>query len=303
MGTPTNESTILVVGATGYLGMAVCQQLTAAHKKVTGLVRKTAATDKVNALKQWGVQLVEGDLKDRASLKKALQGITTVISTASSTISMQDGDNIQSVDNEGQSNLVDEAIAAGVKQYIYVSVPPMGDSPLIKAKRKVEGKITASKLSYTILQPTFFTEAWLSPMIGFDFPNAKATIYGDGKNKISWISIGDVAAFAVASLDNPAAKNKVIQLGGPEALSPLEVVALFEKSGGRKFEVQHVPVAALEAQKNAAPDDLGKSFSSLMLVYAEGSEINMKETLHSFPLKLKSVLDYAKQVSPIGQPA
>ena len=80
-------------------------------------------------------------------------------------------------------------------------------------------------------------------------------------------------------------------------MSPLEVVAVFEKTGGKKFEVQHVPVAALEAQRNAAPDDLGKSFSSLMLVYAEGSEINMKETLKSFPIKLRAVEDYAKQVS------
>jgi uncharacterized protein YbjT (DUF2867 family) len=300
----SSTSKILVVGATGFLGMEICRQLSAANKNVFGLVRKTAAEEKVGALKQLGVQLVEGDLKDRLSIKKALHGITTVISTASSTFSRQDGDSIQTVDNEGQANLVDEAIAAGIQQFIYISFPSMpGDFPLQDAKRRVEKKLAASNMTYSILQPTFFAEAWLSPAVGFDFPNAKATIYGEGKNKISWITIQDVAAFAVASIDNPAAKNKTIELGGPDALSPLEVVSIFEKSGGRKFEIQHVPVEALQGQKNAATDDLSKSFANLMLVYAAGNEINMQQALKAFPVKLNSVRDYAKQVMVMSQPA
>lgn len=299
-----NGTRILVVGATGFLGMEVCRQLTAAGKNVSGLVRKSAAPEKVSALKEWGVKMVEGDLKDRASLKKALHGFEAVISTASSTFSRQDGDSIQTVDNEGQTNLVEEAINAGVRQYIYVSFPSMPfDFPLQDAKRKVEKKIKASQMSYTILQPTFFMDSWLSPAVGFDFPNAKAAIYGEGKNKISWIAIQDVAAFTAASVDNAEAKNKTIELGGPEALSPLEVVSIFEKASGKKFDLQHVPVAVLEGQKAAAPDDLGKSFSALMLTYAAGNEINMKETLKTFPVKMKSVQEHARQITPVSQPA
>lgn len=291
------SSSILVVGSTGYLGMEVCRQLTAANKKVNGLIRKTSDPEKINALKQLGVTVVEGDLKDKASIKKAIEGITTIISTASSTISHQEGDTIQTVDNEGQSNLVDEAVAAGVKQYVFVSVSPnTDDCPLILAKQKVENKVITSGMTYTILQASFFMEIWLGPALGFDFPNAKATIYGAGKNKISWIAIKDVAAFAVAALDNPSAKNKKIPLGGPEALSPLEVVALFEKAGNKKFELQHVPVEVLNGQKNAAQDDLGKSFAGIMLDYAAGDEINMQETLKSIPVKLFSVQEYAKAV-------
>jgi uncharacterized protein YbjT (DUF2867 family) len=293
----TSESQVLVVGATGFLGMGVCRQLKATHKNVFGLVRKTATEDKVKALKQCGIQLVEGDLKDKASIKSALNGINIVISTASSTFSRQDGDSIQTVDNEGQANLADEAIAAGIQQYIYISFPSMpGEFPLQDAKRRVEKKLVTSNIPYTILQPTFFAEAWLSPAVGFDFVNAKATLYGEGKNKISWITIQDVAAFAVACVDNPSAKNKTIELGGPEALSPLEVVSIFENTIGRQFEVQHVPVEALQAQKNAAPDDLSKTFASLMLSYAIGNEINMQQTLKMFPVKLNFVQDYANSV-------
>ena len=131
--------------------------------------------------------------------------------------------------------------------------------------------------------------------MGFDYPNAKATIYGEGKKQVSWIAIKDVASFAVASLDNPAAKNKVIELGGPEALSPLEVVTVFEASQGKKFELQFVPEEALKAQKDGAQDSLSESFAALMLGVANGSEIDMRNTTDVFPVQLTSVADYAER--------
>jgi uncharacterized protein YbjT (DUF2867 family) len=172
-------------------------------------------------------------------------------------------------------------------------------SPLTVAKRSVEAAVRASGMTYTILRPSYFMEAWLSPAVGFDYPNAKATIYGAGHNKISWISLFDVAKFAVQSLDNPAARNAVLELGGPEALSPLEVVTTFEEVGGKPFEIANVPVDVLQAQKAAAPNSLMKSFSGLMLSYAAGDPIDMRATLQAFPVKLTSVRDYARQVLPV----
>lgn len=75
-------------------------------------------------------------------------------------------------------------------------------------------------------------EVWFSPAVGFDAGKGTAQIYGSGANKIGWISLNDVAQFAVASLDNPAARNTIIELGGSEVLSPLEVVQYFEEAGG-----------------------------------------------------------------------
>jgi uncharacterized protein YbjT (DUF2867 family) len=288
---------ILVVGATGHLGMEVCRQLRGAGWSVSGLVRSSSSPDRITALRALGVQHVEGDLKDRSSVGRALKSIDTVISTASSTLSKHQGDSIQSVDNKGQSGLVDAAVEAGVGQFIYVSFPEMeGNFPLQDAKRAVEAKLKASGMTYTILQPTFFSEIWLSPAVGFDFPNAKATVYGDGKKKISWIAIRDVAAFAAASVGSAIAENKTIELGGPEALSPLEVIAIFEKASGRKFEINHVPVEALNGQLNGAPDDLSKSFAGLMLNYAAGSEIDMRKTSEDFSIKLNTVHEYANRV-------
>ena len=82
-------------------------------------------------------------------------------------------------------------------------------------------------------------------------------------------------------------------MGGPEALAPLQVVRIFEEASGRTFEVQHVPVAALEAQRQAATDPMQQSFTGLMQCYAQGDAIDMRATLKAFPLKLTAVSEYA----------
>ena len=296
MNNSNNSVTVLVAGATGFLGSEICRQLVEKNKKVKGLVRSTSDSNKVAQLRELGVEIIEGDLKDKSSLKNALQGVSVIISTVSSTLSRQEGDSIQTVDDEGQNNLIDAAVEAGVSKFVYVSFCDMGgEFPLQTAKRKVEKHLVESGLSYTILRPTYFMEVWLSPALGFDYPNGKATIYGNGKNKISWIAIKDVASFAVASLDNPVATNKIIELGGPEALSPLEVVNIFEATHGKKIEIQFVPDEALKAQKDAAGDPLSESFAALMLTYSGGSEIDMKNTLEVFPIQLTSVNDFGKR--------
>jgi len=290
------KSSILVAGATGFLGSEICRQLRENGKKVKGLVRTTSDANKVAQLKAWGVETVEGDLKDKASLQRALQGVSTVISTVSSTLSRQEGDSIQTVHDEGQTNLVDAARAAEVDQFSYISFCPMpGEILLQTVKRKIEKLLAESGLNYTVLRPTCFMEIWLSPVVGFDYLNAKAVIYGEGKNKLSWIAMKDVAAFVVNTLENPAAKNAIIELGGPEALSPLEVVNIFEVSQGRKFELQFIPEETLQAQKEAAQDPMSEAFAAMFLSFAKGSVIDMKNTLDVFPMQLTSVNAYAKQ--------
>ncbi len=285
----------LVVGATGLLGSEICRLLAAQGKPVRALVRPTSDQSKVSQLLSLNLEIARGDLKDTSSLEDACRGANTVISTASSTLSRQEGDSIQTVDLEGQLNLIDAAKVTGISRFVLISFPQSGiEFPLQTAKRTVEEHLKSSGLSHTILQPSCFMEIWLSSALGFDAVNARAQIYGSGENRISWISYKDVAKFAVASLDNPEARNAVIELGGPEALSPLEVVRIFEESQGRKFEVQHVPEEALREQKKTASDPLQESFAGLMLFYSGGNTIDMRETLRKFPVQLTSVRDYAQ---------
>jgi hypothetical protein len=74
---------VLVVGATGLLGSEVCSRLREAGRPVKALVRPTADPARIAALRDAGVQLVRGDLKDGVSVEAACTGTDTVISTAS----------------------------------------------------------------------------------------------------------------------------------------------------------------------------------------------------------------------------
>jgi uncharacterized protein YbjT (DUF2867 family) len=292
-----NAKPVMVLGATGILGSEICRRLTAANKNVKALVRSTSDPLKVKALEDMGIEIATGDIKDASSLKKVFEGVGAVITTVSSTFSRNEGDSIETVDRKGQLNVVEAAKNAGVDQFIYISFLTSPESfPLQDAKREVEKSIIESKMQFTILRPTFFMEIWLSPNLGFDALNATATIYGNGENKISWMSFQDVAAFAVASLDSESARNTIIDLGGPDALSPLEVVHLFEERHGKNFQIQYVPEEAMRAQKNSAEDSLQISFAGLMLTYASGAIVPMEDTLKLFPLKLRSVKNFRNMV-------
>ncbi len=290
---------ILIVGATGYLGTEICRQLAAENKNVKALIRSGSDPDKIKILKGWGIETVEGDLKDPASLDKALEGVGAVISTASSTISHTPEDSIETVDRKGQLNLVEAAGKAWVDKFIFISFPESDQKyPLQDAKREVEQRLIESNMNYTILRAGYFMEVWLGPHLGFDPANHKATIYGNGNNKVSWIAIRDVAAFAVASLHNHDAVNSIIEIGGPEAISPLEAVKIFEEATGQTFDLQYVPEEGLRTQKELSNDPLQQTFVSLMLNLSGGSVINMTDTLKLFPLKLQTVQEYARLMVP-----
>jgi uncharacterized protein YbjT (DUF2867 family) len=287
---------ILVVGATGMVGSEICQRLAVRGEKVRGLVRATSSTEKVELLRRCGVEICIGDLKDPDSLATACRGVDAVISTASSTLSRQKGDSIESVDEAGQLSLVRAAKTAAVSRFVFVSFRPPADIlfPLATAKAEVERAI--ADMSFTIIQASFFMEVWLSPALGFDYANAAARIYGPGTKGLSWVSFRDVAEMCVLAVRNPALERRTIEFGGSEMLSPLEVVARFEDVGGRPFKLEHIPQETLRAQFEGAGDPLQKSFAGLMLWYSCGNAINMAPLQQEFGLALTSISQYAGSV-------
>jgi len=291
---------ILVVGATGNAGSEVCRLLTGGGKNVRALVRETSDQEKVSNLERMGVTFIQGDLRDPSSLGPALENIETVITTASAMpFSYIPGENnMELVDRIGMKGLINSAVKAGVRHFIYTSFSNNIDQefPLSNAKRDVENHLQNSGMIYTILRSGYFMEAWLTSLVGFDFENAKVQLCGDGTKKISYISMHDVAKFCVESLNNKTAENRILELGGPQALSQFDVVQVFEEISGKKFEVQHIPIDALQLQMDEAADPMQKSFSGLMLCLANGDPIDMDEILKEFPLTLKSVEEYARSI-------
>lgn len=291
---------ILVAGSTGMLGSEICRLLAGQGSKVRALVRPTSNKDAIKSLSALGAEIVEGDLRDAASLGRACKDVATVVSTISSmpTRYVPGENDIAKVDAGGVKTLIDASRQAGVERFVFISFTMDSRFPLRDAKREAEKHLTASGMTWTILRPSFFMEAWLGPMVGFDYEKATARLYGTGENPVSYISFHDVASIAVSSLEKPSAKNAVIPIGGPEAISQKKAVEIFEETGGRKFAVELLPETAIAAQQKGATDPMQQSFAALMLGLAAGDRIEMKNTVKEYGIHLKSVREYAREVLP-----
>jgi uncharacterized protein YbjT (DUF2867 family) len=232
---------ILVVGATGLLGSEICRRLRERGRDVRALVRAGSAREA--ALRALGVHIATGDLRDRGSLVAACRDVDAVISTATAMGSKDRALSLNEVDRKGQLRLVDVARQSGVRTFVYVSASPnLGPrAPLIRYKRQVERAVRLSGMQWTILQPSAYMEVWLGAQLGWDHVAGRAVVFGSGKHPVPFISIGDVAEHAIRALDDPRLANVDLPLGGPQMLTPREVVRIFEQESGRRYATRHVP--------------------------------------------------------------
>jgi uncharacterized protein YbjT (DUF2867 family) len=243
---------ISIAGATGTLGGRIARRLLQAGQDVRFLVRHNSPSTQLaqagmatsaQSLIDAGAQPVYADLKDRASLDAVCAGADTVLTTASAT-KRQGADTIETVDLQGTLNLIEAAQAAGVKHFIYTSAYGSAlDHPgrLYQIKATCEARLEESGMDYTFLQPGVFMEVWIGAVLGIPLQaNQPVTLVGQGDHRQSFVSEADVAAFAVASVDHPAARNQRIAVGGPASYSWTEVVQAVGEAMGQPLPVNYV---------------------------------------------------------------
>ena len=284
----------LVVGATGLVGQQIALGLRRQGRDVRALVRGGTRHEKAGPLASAGTSIVDADLAKPETIPAACAGVDTVVCTATSMPQCID-DGLRRVDHDGVLALIESAERAGVRHFVYTSYSGniRVDSPLETAKRACEKRLLASKIRVTILRPSYFFEMWLSPALGFDPANGRARIYGTGDAKVSYISLHDVVAFALAVAANPSHPSVFLEMGGPEPLSQLDAVGIFEQALRKKIELDGVPLAALE-EKHRSPDPPQKTFAALMIAYANGDAIpGSLETARRYGVTLHSVREFA----------
>jgi NADH dehydrogenase len=293
----SSKEQTLVVGASGLLGMEVVRRLRGAGRSVRALVRAGTAADKRRGLEGLGVELCTADLKDLGSLEGVCRDVTSVISTASAMLSRQEGDSIKAVDEDGQMNLVATAERLGVGRFVFISFPPNPlDFALQRAKRGVEARLRQGRMDFAVLQPAFFSEIWLSPAVGFDPVGGRVRIFGDGHGAVSWISLQDVARFAVAASEESGFRSKVLPLGGPDPLSQLQVLRIMEELGAPSCVPEHIPESDIEAQFANATNPFEEAFAALMLTVSRGVTLDPRHAVQLLPGRLVTVRDYANRL-------
>ena len=233
---------ILVVGATGMLGSEIVRRLLAQGRDVRILVRPGSD---FSALLDAGAKPVYGDLKEPPTLMAAVEGVEAVITTANSA-RRGPPDTVEAVDLQGNRTLIDAAADAGVAHLVFMSgapsTSPHSPIPFEAAKGASENRLRASGMPWTILAPDPYFEIWVDWVVAVPASVGDEVVFvGSGERRHSMISIQDVAQFAVASIDNPAARNRRLELGGPEPFSWRDAVATFERVLGRPLRFRGVP--------------------------------------------------------------
>lgn len=237
---------ILVVGGTGVLGSAIIRRLLDIGKPVRVMTR---SRERARTLEERGAGVAVGDLRERLSLDAALRGVTHVMTTANAFIG-KGAESVASIDEQGNRNLIDAARDIGLRQFVFTSaLLPEAYRAIdyFAAKLETEAYLLASGVPYTILRPTAFMETW-AQIVGEPLVRKGATtIFGSGRNPVNFVAVDDVAAVAAMTLDRPDALNTVVEIGGPENLTFLDVADIFERVTGRGGRRRHLPVAMSRA--------------------------------------------------------
>ena len=242
--------TILVTGGAGFVGSNVIEKLVQQGKRVKAMVRPGSA-DKVKLrLGKFGdkISVVEGDVRDRKSLPRLMEGVSAVVHTVA--ISMEKGDaTYEEVNFQGTINVVDAAVDAGVKRFVFISQNGADSSikyRFLQSKGKAQDYVHSAPLEATSLRPSaifgpqdefFNTFARLLRLTPIIFP-----LVGGGKAEFQPVSVYDVAEATVRSLDDPSTIGQKLDLGGPEPLTLAEIERRIIKALGTSRILFPAPV-------------------------------------------------------------
>jgi NADH dehydrogenase len=191
------------------------------------------------ALAEAGAEIVFGDLKAPATLQAAVDGVDTVVSTA--TASHRGGeDTIETVDRRGTAALIDAAREAGVGRFVFVSAHGFeidSEVDIARAKAENEARLRESGIPYTILRPVAFMDVWIGFVLGAQLQQGpRIVIMGDGEHRMGYVAARDLADLAAAVVGDDGAANATIPFAGDVA-SVRQVVDRIEKATGQPIEI------------------------------------------------------------------
>lgn len=238
---------ILVYGAGGTRGGPVARRLLAEGQPVRVLARAPAGAE---GWRRRGAEFVTGDLADRASLDRAHAGVGAVffhlpvmydVALAAAYV----------------RNAAAAARAAGVRALVFEGNTQIPDEPTEVAAFEIEraaaARLFADGPPTVVLRPTMymdnFAAAWMAPgivqngIVAYPLPAAA---------EAAWIAADDAAALAIAALRRPELAGRVVEIGGPEALTGDAIAARFAAALGRPVRYEAIALDDFERGLNAS---------------------------------------------------
>ncbi|KEO75364.1 SDR family oxidoreductase [Anditalea andensis] len=222
---------ILVTGASGSLGLEVSKALHAMGHPIRAMINSIAEIDKLLPYTQ---DIVIADARNHEQLLGICDGITILISTVGKSVSLfkSDPGTYDTIDYQGNLNILREAEKSGVSRVIFTSIMGCGETNRLKlakvhydVERYIEGKFK----DFTIFRPTGFFSG-LNDLI---ILGKRGIIPVIGRGNFNTNSIHQ-ADLALAITSRLTGGQKIIEIGGPQIHTRLEMAKMIkEKTGGR----------------------------------------------------------------------
>jgi NADH dehydrogenase len=242
---------ILVTGGTGFIGPYVVHALRARDLPVRVLVRDARRGSRATA---WGAELVQGDVTEPASLTAALDGVDAVVHLVA--IIKGAPADFERVMAQGTRNVVAAAKAAGVRRFVLASALGLDERskdavPYYAAKWEMERAVKESGLEHVIFRPSFVfgRDGGVLPTFVRLARFAPVTpIVGPGTQRLQPIWVEDLAEYYVRAIDEPAAANRMFELGGPDAPTWNEFWERLKRVLGSRRPSLHIPFGLMRVQ-------------------------------------------------------
>ena len=238
---------LLIIGGTGTLGRQIVLQALTKGYQVRCVVRNFR---KANFLKEWGVELVYGDLAKPETIPPCLKGITAIIDA--STSRPDELDSLKTVDWEGKLYLIEAAKAANIQRFIFFSAQNaehFTNIPLMKLKFSIEQKLKQSAVPYTIFRLTGFYQGLIEQYAIPILENLPIWLT-DESIYVSYMDTQDIAKFCLKSLQLPKTENEVFFLSGLKGWISSDIIKLCEQLAGQSAKVQRIPSFLLKFVSN-----------------------------------------------------
>lgn len=238
---------LLIIGGTGTLGRQIVLQALTKGYQVRCLVRNFR---KANFLKEWGAELVYGDLTKPETIPPCLKGITAIIDA--STSRPDDFDSLKTVDWEGKIYLIEAAKAANIERFIFFSaqnVEQFTNIPLMKLKYRIEQKLKESQIPYTIFRLTGFYQGLIEQYAIPILENLPIWVTNENMY-VAYMDTQDIAKFCLRALQLPKTKNQIFSLNGLKGWLSSEIITLCEQLAGQSAKVQRIPYFLLKLVSN-----------------------------------------------------
>jgi uncharacterized protein YbjT (DUF2867 family) len=244
----STHKTVALFGATGHLGTAIAHALKSQNYRVRAFARASAKSEKLKTLVD---EVIIFDFAKDEFHKGHLAHCDYVISALGKSVSLKDHGTatFEQVDFGYNVKILEEAIRSGLKKFVYVSAlhaEQYPDLTYFKVHADFSKELKAAemnqKIDYAIVQPTGLFSVYQEVLEMAQ--KGQLGIIGTGEARTNPVSDDDVARACVAAL---AGAEKVIPIGGPEALSRAEIAQMLAERAGIKRKLPHLPAWVLQS--------------------------------------------------------